>query len=154
MSEKIYLDAGALYEKAAEVAERALGVDPEAGYALTDIDDEATLLAALSTPFVGQLLVEGTLTGCIAALAHTPTVAGTAPNVTVAAPQGTAVTTDDMRHAQAILATSISGQLDDSGRSAAIRAELDESYTSNPVRLSSIMLALVVLTEEIMVTAV
>jgi|GEM_PF-4911730 len=149
MSDKIYLDAGDLYEKAAEAAERALSASASGEYGLEDIADEETLTAAFGNALVGSLLIEGTLTGCLAALAHTPNAAAPPLSGNASGPQGTAVNDDDLRHAHAILATSLSNQLDEAQRSDLIRAELAHGYLGDSARSSSIVLALFTLSDEI-----
>lgn len=80
-------DVGGLYEKAAELAERALALpSAEAGYSLRDIGDDDTLGAALMRPFMAALLIEGTLTGCLHALVRAPQAATTILTVSVLPP--------------------------------------------------------------------
>ncbi len=63
----------ALHDRAAEVAERVIALDPAMGFALADIiDDERDLVAALENPVAAHMLVTGTLDGAVKALAHTP----------------------------------------------------------------------------------
>lgn len=95
MSDKIYLDPGDLYEKATEAAERALSVSAGGGYGLEDIADEETLTAAFGNALMGSLLIEGTLTGCFAALAHVPNAADPPLSGNASGPQGTAVNAGD-----------------------------------------------------------
>lgn len=68
----MFFELGGLYEKAAEVAERALAVDPGTGYALTDLADEDTLVTLFSSPTTSMIVIQGTLQGCLAALRSVP----------------------------------------------------------------------------------
>lgn len=69
----MFFDLGALYEKAAEMAERAVGVDPGTGYALTDLaDDEDALVSLFSSPTTSMIAIQGTLHGCVLALRSVP----------------------------------------------------------------------------------
>lgn len=147
MSDKIYLDPGDLYEKAADAAECALSVSACGGYGLEDIAEEETLTAAFGNALLGSLLIEGTLTGCLAALSHVQNAAAPPLSGNASGPQGTAVNAGDLQHAHAILATALSNQLDESQRSALIRAELEHGYLGDPARSSSIVL--VTLSDEI-----
>lgn len=150
----IVLDAGGLYEKAAEIAERALALpSAEAGYSLRDIGDDDTLGAALIRPFMAALLIEGTLTGCLHALVRAPQAATTILTVSVLPPPGTeeGVRVADMEAARNLLAKSLAGPLDDSQRAALLRAEhLD--VLRDPARGSAVMLGLVHLSSEVLVT--
>ena len=72
MTGEFVMDAGALYEKAAEVAERAITVDPDTGYALGDVvPDEDDLATVFHNTITAQIFVEGTLTGCVTAIGQT-----------------------------------------------------------------------------------
>ncbi|HXG71254.1 hypothetical protein [Plantibacter sp. RU18] len=151
MSNSIFVNPGALYEKAAEAAERALVVDAGQGYGLEDIADEDTLVAAFSSSLVAPLLVEGTLTGCLAAFTHTPNAV--IPPLGPNAVGPNAVNHDDMSHAHALLSASVGKQLDDSQRSGLIRAQLPSGYFGDPTRMTSVVLALVTLADEIVTHA-
>lgn len=153
MSNAFFLNPGELYEKAAEAAERALTVDAGRGYGLEDIAEEDTLVAAFSDAFTGPLLVEGTLTGCLAALTHTPNVVVPPLSPNAVGPSGTAVNRDDIRHAHAILSATLGKQLDDNQRSKLIRAELASGYLGDLGRMSSVVIALVTLADEIITHA-
>ena len=62
--------AVALYHRAAEVAERALVIDPAAGFALTDVAPPETVLAELRNPSLGIAVVAGSLTAAVCALSR------------------------------------------------------------------------------------
>jgi hypothetical protein len=150
----IVLDAGGIYEKAAEIAERALALpSAEAGYSIGDIADEDTVGAALLNPVLSMLLIEGTLTGCLHALVRAPQAAATILTVSMLPPDGTEATVrvTDMEAARNLLAKSLAGPLDDSQRSALLRAE-HPAIIRDSARTSAVMLGLVHLSSEVLVT--
>jgi hypothetical protein len=151
MSDKLSINTGDLYENAAEAAERALAVDTGEGYGLEDIADEETLVVAFTSVITAPLIIEGTLKGCLAALTHVNVSALPPLDPNAAGPAGTSVDHDDMQHAHAILSLSIGMQLDDDQRSQLILSELPSGYLGNPTRMSSIVLAIVSLCDEIIV---
>lgn len=62
------VDAGALYEKAAELAERAVALDPDSGFALTDlVEDELALANLFAEPATCLIVIQGVLDGCLTA---------------------------------------------------------------------------------------
>lgn len=115
-----FLEPGAIYERAAEVAERALVVDPDSGFAFGDIiPSEDDLASAFHNPLAAQMIVEGILTGCVVAisqLALGPAVlaeiSGRPP-----APEEVIVEPEQFDVALSWLKTSIAGTLDDTARS-------------------------------------
>ena len=66
------LRAVALYRRAAEMAERALVIDPAAGFALTDVATPETVVGELRNPSLGIAVVAGSLTAAVCALSRIP----------------------------------------------------------------------------------
>jgi len=116
-------DPGAVYEKAAEISERALVVDPDTGYSLTDIhEDESTLAGLFLELLTAQMLVEGTLTGCVAAFGQFRSAPALVSNIVgiPSAPEGVHIDDDQFRTAVDWFQKSLANGLDDAARSALV----------------------------------
>ena len=111
------VDMTALHNRAAEVAERVIVLNPAMGFALADvIDDERDLVAALENPVAAHMLITGTLDGVVRALAHTPDVLTLIRELDPMDPPGGDVTPDDMETAYARIETALLDRQRNAGR--------------------------------------
>lgn len=96
-----------LYHRAAEVAERALVIDPSAGFALTDVLPLETIVADLRDPAVGIAVVAGTLAASVLAVSAVEAAADVGRVDAIPLPDAPGVTERHMLLARALLANSI-----------------------------------------------
>lgn len=102
-----------LYHRAAAVAERALVIDPSAGFALTDILPLDTIVVDLRDPALGIAVVAGTLAAAVGAVSTADAVSAlTGPGregetLRISLPDAPGVTERHMLLARALLVNSI-----------------------------------------------
>lgn len=143
---KMYLDAGEIYDRAKEVARVSVAGAPETDYGLEDVMSEEAWMAVTSSSFLSLIPVHATLNGCIEALKARTVSAAEVERVVGPPPQGTAVTAEDMNTARSWLANTLAANVDEDGRQAMIdREAFDREWSSSPVRITSLVLALVVI---------
>lgn len=136
-------DVNALYEKSKSVAKAAV-LRPERGYGLEDVMDERSWDDALASPMISTVPLNATLSGCVEALREKRVPDTVIAAVSVQRPVGTLVTDEDLRIARAWLSDFVAVNVDDDGQENLVMAEaLERGWVGNPERLSSLILALV-----------
>jgi hypothetical protein len=92
--------------------------------------------------------VHATLNGCVVALTERGAVAADVEAVTGAPQRGVAVIDEDLRVARSWLVDVLAVDVDEDGRQALVgREALERGWVGNPVRLSSLVFALVLVAD-------
>lgn len=141
---EMLLDMAAIYERAKEVARAAVAGSPGTSYGLEDVMTGETWLTVASSQFVSLVPVHATLNGCIDALRARSATATDVQQVDGPPPAGTDVTAEDIRVARFWLSDTLAGDIDEDGRQEMVEREaIDRAWTGNPIRVTSLVLALV-----------
>lgn len=142
----VFVDMGGLYERAKEAARAAVAASPGGSYGLEDVMPEEGWLTVTANEFMSLVPVHATLNGCIEALLARKVTAADVEAIDGPPPHGTAVTQEDMRVARSWLADTLAASVDEDGRQEMIdREAIDRQWTGNPGRVTSLVLALVVI---------
>lgn len=139
-----YIDVGALYERAKELA-RAAVVDGTS-YGLEDVMPQERWLTVATSELISLIPVHATLNGVLDALRHQGVSGVAVERVAATPPHGTSITTEDMRVARSWLADSLAASVDEDGRQAMVDREATaRQWTGEPERVTSLVLALVII---------
>lgn len=143
---KMYLDAGEIYDRAKQAAHVSVAGSPGTDYGLEDVMPEDAWMAITSSSFLSLIPLHATLNGCIEALTARTVSAAEVERVDGPPPQGMAVTAEDMKTARSWLADTLAANVDEDGRQVMIdREAIDREWSGNPERITSLVLALVLI---------
>lgn len=134
-----------LYAQAHTVAWAAVAGSPRMPYSLDDITDDDTLWEAIfSTAFLSIIPLRATLDGCAQALKSRSVTAAQVTEVHTPVPAATSVTDADMATARRWLSDTLHQDLDGDQQQLMIADHvLKHGWETHPLRLSSLMLAIV-----------
>jgi hypothetical protein len=111
---------------------------------------EEVWLSVLASQFSSLIPVHATLNGCVVALTERGAVAADVEAVTGAPQRGVAVIDEDLRVARSWLVDvlAVDVDVDEDGRQALVgREAIERGWVGNPVRLSSLVFALVLVAD-------
>ncbi len=143
MSE-VVVDMGGLYERAKEAARVAVVGSPGTSYGLEDVMPADAWLTVAASSYASLVPVHATLNGCIEGLRSRKATAAEVEQVDGPPPAGMAVTAEDLRVARSWLADTLAANIDEDGRQTMVdREAIDRGWVGNPERVTSLVLALV-----------
>ncbi len=140
------IDVGGLYERAKEAARVAVAGSPGADYGLEDVLSVEQWHSVGSSDLISLIPVSATLNGCLEVLLERKVTAPDVERLDPLPPARTAITKEDIQAARSWLSDAIAADVDEEGRQAFIDREAgDRGWHGDPVRVTSLVLALVLI---------